>query len=990
MTPELWQRVKGALEELSGTDPEGRLRLLAALEPDTRREVERLLPGLEATPSREHSSLLLPDPETLAEWIAGAQTFEAGQVLNDRFEIDRALGRGGMGEVFSAHDRLLGKVAIKTLLPEFVSSRAMVERFRSEVLRGRAVSHPNVCRIHDLFDTENDGEGGVPFFTMELIDGPVLSTWIPARAGLPEQEATALAEALCAGLQAAHEAGVIHGDFKAANVMLSPQPDGTFRPKITDFGLAREVPWLLAADTPEGTGVRGTKPYLAPELMAGSSASVSSDIFALGVVLYFLRTARYPYPETEWEEAQRQRQKAPAFATLIRECGETWGRAIFACLQPESLRRPPSAAAVAQLLLKPAQTTDLERRHLMGAILVGTLTGTATRWVWPRPYSAPRGKLRTLVEDFESVGTSPAVGRAFQNFFRLALAKSPRVELVPPREIAEAMQSLGLGTQRLREAIASGVSVRTHTKLRVEGDIRTDGGRYRLSCRAHEVDSGRVVLPWRSIAVKAFDLPAGAAQLAATFRRDLGERAVLAQLSDPLEQADSSIPEALEAFSLGVNLYYSGERDAAIEKLQEATRLDSDFAIAYVFQALVHVAFRRPDRAIAAVSRAYPLMDRLDSHHRHHLHFLYLHLIGDYQGALDQISLLARLFPDDPSTQRQLASCSVLAGRPDLSLAPARHALELDPGNGMALNGYISALAENNQPNEAQQLLAQALRDNPSSGLMLYAQAYLHLLNLEPDSALAILEPLAARNGISSPSRGQAIKAKVMGGRLAEAQRDLERDVSLRDQAGDTHGASLCRWWLGQVAFATGDNSTAQSMTETLSRLDAQPVNMDCLRGAAELAWHLGLAGLARRAAVALAAIERLFPSSRSRSFAHFAEALASSALGAREAAESRIHQAHSLWPDVINSWAYGELLLEKERPQEAAGFFVQAINARTQGVRFDAFAVWVKCHARAAVALDAAGQSSASLSYAKVFEKLWGPPQQHHLVRLRHPRPAA
>ena len=989
MTPELWQRVKNALEELSGTDPESRLRLLAALEPDTRREVERLLPELDSSSAREISSQLLPDPQQLAEWLSGAPVFEPGQLLIDRFEIEERLGRGGMGEVYAARDRLLGKVAIKTLLPEFVSSPAMVERFQREVLRGRTVSHPSVCRIYDLFDTENGADSGTPFFTMELIEGPVLSKRVTDSGGIPEAEAVPLATDLCHGLQTAHEAGVIHGDFKAANIILSRQPDGGFRPKITDFGLARDVQWLPAGELQETTGVRGTKPYLAPELMDGASPWVPSDIFALGVVLYFLRTARYPYnSEAEWEDARVQRREAPPLTQLTRDCGERWGRLVFECLQPDPARRPGSAAAVARLLQVPDQPYGLDRRNLLGAVTVGAFSGAGARWAWPMPYSPPPGKLRILVEDFETAAAPAAVARSVQNFFRLALGRSSRVHLVTPGEVAEALRPLGLGTQRLRGVIASRVSARTRALVAIEGDVRVEGDRYRLSCRAREVASGKEAWAWRSFSVRAFDLPSGAAQLAASLRRDLGEKFALASTADPLEQADTSIPEALEAFSLGANLYYAGEREAAIEKLREATRLDPSFAIAYTFQALVHVAFRRPDLASAAMGKAYPLIDRLDSHHRHHLRYLYLHLAGDYQGAFEAISMVARLLPDDPSTLRQLASCSTLAGRPDLSLEPARRAFELDPGNAMALNNYASALAENNQPGPAQQLVSQALRESPSSGLLLYAQAYLHLLKLDLPAASAILEPMASRNGLGAPSRGQAIKAKVVGGRLREARQDLERDLALRDQAGDSSGAALHRWWLGQVAYATGDQATAQAMAEALGRLEPLPMFMDCLRGAVELAWLLGNAGPARMAATALARIERTYPSSRSRSFAQFAQALVAALQGQGDAAETHIIEAHRLWPDIIHAWARGELLLARQKPDEAAAYFVEAVSARTMGIRFDAFTIWVKCHARAATALEAAGRHDAARPYATVFTTLWGPPQQYQLAR--HTRPAA
>lgn len=982
MTPELWQRVKTALEELSDTDPSDRFRVLSTLEPDTRREVERLLPGLESTPGREPSSLLLPDARTLAEWIGGGQAFEAGQILIDRFEIRRTLGRGGMGEVYSADDRLLGKVAIKTLLPEFVSSPAMVHRFRREVLRGRAVSHPNVCRIYELFDTENGGEDGVPFFTMELIDGPVLSAWRPARGGLPETEAAPLAGALCAGLQAAHEAGVVHGDFKAANVILSPQPDGSFRPKITDFGLARELPWLLAAETPEGAGVRGTKPYLAPELMAGSLPTVPSDLFALGVVLYFLRTGRYPYAEADWEEALEQRRQPPALSALIRDCGETWGRAIFECLQPDPGQRPPSAAAVAKLLGKPGGRADLDRRHLMGSVVAGAITGTGTRWALPVPYSPPRGKLRTLVGDFETVGASPAVGRSVQGLFRLALSQSRRVDLVKPLEIAEAIRSMGEGAQRLQGSTSHAVAQRTQATLLVQGKVSADGVRYRLGCQAIDLSTGQVVLAWRETAVAPFDLPAGAAQLALALRRQLGEQGYLAQAGEPLEQADTTVPEALEAFSLGVTLYFAGERDSAIEKLQEATRLDPDFALAYIHEAHLHITFRRPDLALPPAMKAHALRDRLNSRHRHHIGFTHLFLRGDFQGAHEELAKLEQFFPDDPNVLRQYAQSFSVLGKPDLALKVIERAMRIDPGNQANVNLHASILAENGRAAEAQQLLDRALRVAPDSPLLNFSQAYLYLYQLQIDPALRILEPLAERRGIISQAHDQGVKAKVLAGRLAPAQDQLQRELPLRQMAGDDNGVTRYRYWLGEVCCFQGNYAEAAALAAGLARLSPEPINLEALRHASELAWLAGHPAAARDAAERLKRYQELYGSSRSLSFAYFAEAVSHSLTGETGAALTAIEKAAAYWPDIANAWAWGEVLLDLGRPAEAAEKFLRAARDRPQGIRFDSPALWVLSHARAGTALAAAGQDTAARQQWLAFENLWGAPQQYQLTR--------
>src|SRR5436309_10292147 len=171
------------------------------------------------------------------------------QVLAGRFRIVRRIAQGGMGEVWEAEDlEFVGeRVAVKTIRPEIARDDWALARFRREIQLGKKVTHPNVCRVFDLFHHFPDaGEGDGPaeqitFLTMELLPGETLAARI-ARAGpLPPAAALPLVRQMAAALAAAHSAGVVHGDFKSSNVMVSGlSGDGEeVRAVVTDFGLAR-------------------------------------------------------------------------------------------------------------------------------------------------------------------------------------------------------------------------------------------------------------------------------------------------------------------------------------------------------------------------------------------------------------------------------------------------------------------------------------------------------------------------------------------------------------------------------------------------------------------------------------------------------------------------------------------------------------------------------------------------------------------------------
>jgi len=182
--------------------------------------------------------------------------FAPGTVVADRYRVVSLLGRGGMGEVYGADDLKLGqRVALKFLPSDRGKSSSWREQFYAEVRMARQVSHPNVCRVYDV--GESDGRH---FLSMEFVDGEDLASLLRRIGRLPDDKAIEIAQQLCSGLAAAHRSGVLHRDLKPSNVMI----DGKGRARITDFGLA------IAASEADQSKPAGTPGYLAPELFNGA------------------------------------------------------------------------------------------------------------------------------------------------------------------------------------------------------------------------------------------------------------------------------------------------------------------------------------------------------------------------------------------------------------------------------------------------------------------------------------------------------------------------------------------------------------------------------------------------------------------------------------------------------------------------------------------------------------------------------------------------
>jgi serine/threonine-protein kinase len=266
--------------------------------------------------------------------------FVPGAILVERYRIVGLLGKGGMGEVYRADDLKLGQpVALKFLPDHLMSDGAALARFHREVRVARQVSHKNVCRVYDIGEVD-----GRHFLSMEYIKGEELSSLLRRIGRLPQDKAIQLARQICAGLAAAHDAGVLHRDLKPANVMI----DGDGNARILDFGLAG-----LTDEFREDELAAGTPAYMAPEQLAGKEQTVRTDIYSLGLVLYELFTAKKAFEASSFGELLKLRlsDMTPTMPTsIIKDLDPLIEKVIDRCIEKDPERRPSSALQVAAAL----------------------------------------------------------------------------------------------------------------------------------------------------------------------------------------------------------------------------------------------------------------------------------------------------------------------------------------------------------------------------------------------------------------------------------------------------------------------------------------------------------------------------------------------------------------------------------------------------------------------------------------------------------------
>lgn len=346
----------------------------------------------------------------------------AGEVVGGRYEIVSLLGRGGMGCVYRAYDRVLhDAVALKALRADAADEPHLARRFRNEVRLARQITHPNVCRLHDGWQ-----EGSWRWISMELVDGQTLAARL-GEARPPLEEAWSLAVQAADGLGAVHRSGVVHRDVKPLNLMV----DASGRVRLMDFGIAKP-----AATTDTGGYAVGSPEYMSPEQARGSATDTRSDVYSLGVVLFELFAGAVPFrAETPVATLLQHLQAEPALERLP----ESVRPVLAPALAKDPKARYADGAAFAEALRAaragrierpPARGLTARRRwsRPAGVAALALLTVTVAALLAPRHWQAP-AVMETAPGRGRATGPSPTPTTP------ATVARRPRV--LPPPETTE-------------------------------------------------------------------------------------------------------------------------------------------------------------------------------------------------------------------------------------------------------------------------------------------------------------------------------------------------------------------------------------------------------------------------------------------------------------------------------------------------------------------------------------------------------------------------
>jgi eukaryotic-like serine/threonine-protein kinase len=695
MTPELWQRLKPLYKAVLETPAGERAKFVAQACQDDRElqnELEALLKA-----NDEGTGALDGPFIRFEELLAGPdRVFADGELIEGRFQIVRHLGAGGMGEVYEAIDLQLGRIALKTIRPGVTTDPQQLSRFKKEVQLARRVSSRHVCRIHELFIPEGPVDGPqTAFFTMEFLEGITLTDKVRKDGPLPWREARTVALEICSALRCIHEEGIIHRDLKGRNIMLASRK-GTACTVLMDFGIAYELSQpienISTALTMDGA-IIGTPGYIAPEQFSGKEATPSTDVYALGVVLYECVTGQRPFSEEPQVGLSFARAKDSIRLSSIQpRVPRRFDEVVCRCLEYDPQRRYQTAKEVERALRDTSVFPWIQQRPIaMASAAISLVLILFSVLLIPAVGERIRGILfsssqkHIAVLPLEIVGNSQetqAIGDGLMDSLAGKLsnlyASNKTLWVVPPSEVrarkvtepASAMKEFG-------------------ATIVVRGSFERNGQSAKL--RLTLIDPKKT----REIGFVEVENPSGdlaALQDEAVTR--LGRLMNISIEKEPLRgAADPVTRAAYEDYLAGLGYFQRrdkvGNIDLAIATFQNAVKTDPHFALGF-----------------AHLAQAYILKYLMDSDPR------WLELAKKYGRQASEL--------DDrvPSTYVALGLIHELTGKPDLAIPEFQRAISLDPRNPEALAGIANSYKNAGRYADAETayIKAAALRPDDWSG----------------------------------------------------------------------------------------------------------------------------------------------------------------------------------------------------------------------------------------------------------------------------------
>ncbi len=817
----------------------------------------RLLQPVDRVQADDSSDAALsPEADKSTEHPAAAASLIGEKVSH--YRVLEVLGGGGMGMVYKAEDLKLGRcVALKFLPSELANDSVALQRFEREAQTASSLNHPNICTIHEIEDYKEQ-----PFIVMELLEGKTLRDLLAANESkaLPLDQLFDIAIQIGAGLQAAHEKGIIHRDIKPANIFITNKSVC----KILDFGLAKlleigdsdQAMMAAAAEVdkdlkgyafrravpdshplPGGlqpaTGLHltrtgsamGTAGYMSPEQVRGEKLDGRTDIFSFGLVLYEMATGKRAFSADTAavvQDAILNQAPAPPHevnSAIPRKLEQIINRAV----EKHREQRYQSAAEIRADLqnIASGRSNKVDVREsrkrfrwlpltAASAFLGIVIVAGGWYWYW-RSHRPPKLTERDtiVVADFDNKTGDAVFDDTLKQGLSVQLGQSPFLDLVSDRTVNATLELMGRHAgDHLTPEVAREVCQRTGSKAMLTGSIAGFGSQYAIELKAVDCNMGSLLAEVQERAankgavLKALDTAAG------SLRSKLGESlSSVEKYATPLAEATTPSLEALKAYSLGV-------AKGSIPFFKRAVELDPSFAMPYVKMSVAYSNLNEVGRAREDARKAYELREKVSERERFYIEAnYYLTATGELEKAAKAYELWQQTYPRDVGPHTDLDFIYESLGNWQKTLEEDREIMRLEPNETGNYGNLAADYLVLNRLDEAETVYKQAAEGKQDGVTVLGGHYLLAFLTGDTAQMAQLVSATMGKPGLEDVLLAAQADTEAWYGKLKNARGLTRRavDSAQHNDAKETAAAYQAAAALREVEWGNRQQARADA-----------------------------------------------------------------------------------------------------------------------------------------------------------------------------------